>query len=93
MPPTPSGGKPAHREQENVDAEEFIGKKGVQAKGKKVSAMDVKSVQFIEPLHKPEDDIQQEASEAENLAGEIDNSDVEEIIDLDIPEDPQLSLF
>ena len=87
------GGKHAHREQENVDAEEFIGKKGVQAKGKKVSAMDVKSVKFIEPLHKPEDDIQQEESEAENLAGEIDNSDVEEIIDLDIPEDPQLSLF
>ena len=87
------GGKHAHREQENVDAEEFIGKKGVQAKGKKVSAMDVKSVQFIEPLHKPEDDIQQEASEAENLAGEIDNSDVEDPIDLDIPDDPQLSLF
>ena len=87
------GGKHAHREQENVDAEEFIGKKGVQDKGKKVSAMDVKSVQFIEPLHKPEDDIQQEASEAENLAGEIDNSDVEDPIDLDIPDDPQLSLF
>ena len=87
------GGKHAHREQENVDAEEFIGKKGVQAKGKKVSAMDVKSVQFIEPLHKPEDDIQQEASEAENLAGEIDNSDVEDPIDLDIPDDPQLTLF
>ena len=87
------GGKHAHREQENVDAEEFIGKKGVQAKGKKVSAMDVKSVQFIKPLHKPEDDIQQEASEAENLAGEIDNSDVEDPIDLDIPDDPQLSLF
>ena len=87
------GGKHAHREQENVDAEEFIGKKGVQAKGKKVSAMDVKSVQFIEPLHKPEDDIEQAASEAENLAGEIDNSDVEDPIDLDIPDDPQLSLF
>ena len=87
------GGKHAHREQENVDAEEFIGKKGVQAKGKKVSAMDVKSVQFIEPLHKPEDDIQQVESEAENLAGEIDNSDVEDPIDLDIPDDPQLSLF
>ena len=87
------GGKHAHREQENVDAEEFIGKKGVQAKGKKVSAMDVKSVKFIEPLHKPEDDIVPEESEAENLAGEIDNSGVEDIIDLDIPEDPQLSLF
>ena len=87
------GGKHAHREQENVDAEEFIGKKGVQAKGKKVSAMDVKSVKFIEPLHKPEDDVQPEVSEAENLAGEIDNSDVEDPIDLDIPDDPQLTLF
>ena len=87
------GGKHAHREQENVDAEEFIGKKGVQAKGKKVSAMDVKSVKFIEPLHKPEDDIVQIESEAENLAGEIDNSDVEDPIDNDLPDDAQLSLF
>ena len=89
------GGKHAHREQENVDAEEFIGKKGVQAKGKKVSAMDVKSVRFIEPLHKPEDDVQPEVSEAENLAGEIDNTDVEDPIDLDIPgdDDVQLTLF
>ena len=87
------GGKHAHREQENVDAEEFIGKKGVQAKGKKVSAMDVKSVKFIEPLHKPEDDIEQVVSEAENLAGEIDNSGVEDPIDNDLPDDAQLSLF
>ena len=87
------GGKHAHREQENIDAEEFIGKKGVQAKGKKVSAMDVKSVRFIEPIHKPEDDVVPVESEAENLAGEIDNSDVEDPIDLDIPDDPQLSLF
>jgi topoisomerase-4 subunit A len=87
------GGKHEHREAECVDAEEFIGKKGVQAKGKKVSAMDVKSVRFIEPLHKPEDDIVPVESEAENLAGEIDNSDVEDPIDLDIPDDPQLTLF
>ncbi len=87
------GGKHEHREAECVDAEEFIGKKGVQAKGKKVSAMDVKSVKFIEPLHKPEDDIVPVESEAENLAGEIDNSDVEDPIDLDIPDDPQLTLF
>ena len=87
------GGKHEHREAECVDAEEFIGKKGVQAKGKKVSAMDVKSVKFIEPLHKPEDDVVPMESEAENLAGEIDNSDVEDPIDLDIPDDPQLTLF
>ncbi|MGN0190650.1 MAG: hypothetical protein ACI39U_03255, partial [Candidatus Cryptobacteroides sp.] len=39
-----------------VDAEEFIAKKGINAKGKKVSALDVKSVRFIEPLVKPEDE-------------------------------------
>ena len=88
------GGKHEHRESEVVDAEEYIAKKGLQAKGKRVSAMDVKSVKFIEPLHKPEDDIVEEESQAENQAGEIDNTDVEEIIDLDIPgDDAQLSLF
>ena len=88
------GGKHEHREAECVDAEEFIGKKGVQAKGKKVSAMDVKTVKFIEPLHKPEDDVEPEVSEAENLAGEIDNTGVEDPIDLDIPDDDaQLTLF
>jgi len=51
------GGKWEHRESEAIDAEEFIGKKGYSAKGKKVSAMDVKSVRFIEPLEKPEDDV------------------------------------
>ena len=88
------GGKHEHREAENVDAEEFIAKKGILAKGKKVSAMDVKAVKFIEPIHRPEDDVKPEESEAENQAGEIDNSDVEEVIDLDVAsEDGQLSLF
>ena len=87
------GGKHEHREAEKVDAEEFIGKKGIQAKGKKCSAMDVKAVAFVEPLHKPEDDVEIQESEAENQAGEIDNTDVEEIIDIDLPDDPQLSLF
>ena len=88
------GGKNVNREPEQVDAEEFIAKKGLQAKGKKVSSLDVKAVAFIEPLHKPEDDIVEEASEAENQAGEIDNSDVEDPIDIDFPgDDAQLSLF
>ena len=93
------GGKHEHREAEVVDAEEFIAKKGLQAKGKKVSAMDVKSVTFIEPLHKPEDDVVPAEEEGvdhagENQAGEIDNSDVEEVIDLNAADDDgQLSLF
>ena len=86
------GGKHEHREAELVDAEEFIAKKGLQAKGKRVSAMDVKSVKFGEPLHKPEDDIVPIDSEAENQAGEIDNSDVADPID-EADDDLQLSLF
>ena len=88
------GGKNENRLPELIDAEEFIAKKGIQAKGKKVSQYDVKTVEFTEPLHKPEDDIKPEESEAENQAGEIDNSEVEDPIDLDLPEDDiQLSLF
>ena len=87
------GGKHEHREMETVNAEEFIAKKGLQAKGKKVSAMDVKSVKFGEPLHLPEDEAVPETSEAENQAGEIDNSDVENPIDISLDDDIQLSLF
>ena len=89
------GGKHEHREMEIVNAEEFIAKKGVAAKGKRVSAMDVKSVKFGEPLHKPEDDIvPAEPVEPENQAGEIDNSDVEDLIDISLEDDDlQLSLF
>ena len=53
-------GKYADRMPESVDAEEFIAKKGVAAKGKKCSALDINEVRFIEALHKPEDDIVQE---------------------------------
>ena len=88
------GGKHEHREAETVDAEEFIAKKGLQAKGKRVSAMDVKAVRFGEPLHKPEDEVEVVESEAENQAGEIDNSDVEDPIDITLPDDDiQLTLF
>ena len=46
------GGKHAHREAEKIDVEEFIGKKGLQAKGKKVSQYEVESAGFVEPLVK-----------------------------------------
>ena len=82
------GGKHEHRESEKVDAEEFIAKKGLQAKGKKVSQMDVKAVRFIEPLQKEEDNVPVPESEAENQAGDIIDDFVEPIDD-----DPQLSLF
>jgi len=72
-------GKYEHREPEKIDAEEYIGKKGVGAKGKKCHAWDLKKVEFIEPLVKEEDLIEDEETEVENLAGDIDLSDIVEI--------------
>ena len=57
------GGRQEGREAEVLDAEEFIAKKGLTAKGKKCSALDLAAVEFIEPLHKPEDDIVPEEPE------------------------------
>ena len=56
------GGKYEHREAETLDAEEFIAKKGLTAKGKKCSPYDLKKVEFGEPLVKPEDE--EEVAEA-----------------------------
>ena len=51
------GGKSAHKEPECIDAEEWIAKKGITAKGKKCHDREqVKKVEFIEPLVKPEDE-------------------------------------
>ena len=60
------------KEPEAYDAEEWISKKGITAKGKKcVDRGEVKSVKFIEPLHKPEDDIlTAEDNGPEEAAGE-----------------------
>ena len=74
------GGKYAHREAEIFDAEEFIGKKGITAKGKKCHAYTVKKVEFGEPLHKPEDDIVPEPQET--VQDEV--IDVEDIIETPI---------
>ena len=78
-------GKYADRPEEDVDAEEYIGKKGVAAKGKKCHKLDVKAVRFVEPLHKPEDDV----DEPMELQGEIDIQDTDiidaELLDTDIP--------
>ena len=49
------GGKSAHKEPELIDAEEWIGKKGYSAKGKKCHDREtVKKVEFAEPLVKEE---------------------------------------
>ena len=64
------GGKSQHREPETVDVESFIAKKGLTAKGKKCSPMDLKEVAFGETLHLPEDDQQPEEAVAEMATDE-----------------------
>ena len=51
-------GKNEGREAEIVDVEQFIAKKGIGAKGKKVSSLDVGQARFTEPGHLPEDDFE-----------------------------------
>lgn len=46
------GGKSEHREAEAIDAEQWIAKKGINAKGKKCHDREIKKVEFIEPLQK-----------------------------------------
>ena len=60
------GGKHAKREDEAIDVEEFIGKKGFRAKGKRATAFEVESVKFIEPLQKEEDNLPDSDTDAEN---------------------------
>jgi topoisomerase IV subunit A len=83
-------GKYEHRDPENIDAEEYIAKKGYSAKGKKCHQYDLKEVKFIEPLEKPEDETadepldiiedpeqsfeQQNAAEAESANGSVSDS-------------------
>ena len=76
------------KQPEVVDAEEWIAKKGVGAKGKKCADRgEVRSVRFVEPLHKPEDDEQapQEAIEAIDI-------DIEDIPEpADMPSMPDIT--
>lgn len=50
------GGKHQKREDEFIDAEEFIGKKGYKAKGKRITTYEVDLISFAEPLTKDVDE-------------------------------------
>lgn len=76
------GGKSAHRESEDIEANEWIAKKGIGAKGKKCSSLEVSSVEFIAPLPHPTQE--QEGTDIIDL-GEI--PDTQEEIDTgELPE-------
>jgi len=76
-------GKNEARDPEDVDAENFIGKKSLAAKGKRCSdRWEVGSVEFIEPLHKPEDDQEAESELTSSEEYEVDASDIIETPDV-----------
>lgn len=61
-------GRQEHREPEKFDAEEFIAKKGITAKGNRCHRYDILKVEFIEPIHKPEDDEEEGAKPGEIIS-------------------------
>ena len=83
------GGKNAGKEPEDIDVEQFIGKKGFRAKGKKVSSYDVKNVVFIEPLVK-ETPAPEEPEEPEYDETDLPDSSEEDLTDWSNPTEPTL---
>ena len=75
------GGKHAHREKELIDAERFIAKKGLSAKGKKCSPLEVAQVAFGEALVKPEDTAPEPAAELLNTEPEPGDDDAVDLGD------------
>ncbi|MBQ5425010.1 MAG: DNA gyrase/topoisomerase IV subunit A, partial [Bacteroidales bacterium] len=81
------GGKDEKREPEIIDAEEFIGVKGITARGKRLTTYEVKEICFIEPLVKPEDEEPEEEPQAEDDSSKLSD-------DAFMPDDgTQMSLF
>lgn len=66
------GGVNSNRPEELLDVEAFIGIKSPKAKGKRITTYQVKAVEFIEPLHKNDDEVEEPE---ETAAEEIDQQE------------------
>ena len=77
------GGKYAHREAEIIDAEEFIARKGIAAKGKKCHQYDLKKVEFTDPWPDEEPAQEEPAQDAEVPDYEDDGIDIIEAPDVE----------
>jgi len=78
------GGVDRRREPIEIDVEEFIGVKGLKAKGKRIHIYDIETVEELEPLRFPE---QTEQSE---IAPDDENPDFGEPVE---DENGQMKLF
>ena len=82
------GGKSSKRQPEDIDAEEFIGKKGYSAKGKKCTSYEVATIAFGEPLEPrsmPEEDVP--GNEADQTDEPIDITDIPEEAETTVEEE------
>lgn len=87
------GGHDAARSPEEIDAEQFIGKKGFKAKGKRISTWQIGTIEELEPVRFPEPEVQDDEDdveeEPENLDPDAGKSQQQVIDELN----GQLSLF
>ena len=87
------GGHDAARSPEEIDAEQFIGKKGFKAKGKRISTWQIGTIEELEPVRFPEPEVQDDEDEVEeepeNLDPDAGKSQQQVIDELN----GQLSLF
>lgn len=67
------GGKDKDKEASEIDAEEFIGIKSFKARGKRISMLEVKKFNWLEPLRQAEDLSAEETNEIESA--EIDTNE------------------
>jgi topoisomerase-4 subunit A len=84
------GGADSFREPMEIDAETFVGIKGVKARGRRVTAFNVNDVEELEPLRMPEPEPEPESDVNDAEESDISESDDEKN---NIPDDGQLSLF
>ena len=77
------GGKDSYRDPLEIDVEEFIGVKGLKAKGKRLHTWEIEKIEELEPLRFPEP--LQEAAETEETEDDQDSNEPDE--------NGQMSLF
>jgi len=88
------GGVDRRREPIEIDVEEFIGVKGIKAKGKRIHTWEIETVEEIEPLRFPEQEEQKDVISEEEMP-DSEEPDTE-MPDIEIPEgdeNGQMKLF
>ena len=85
------GGADSFREPMEIDADTFVGIKGVKARGRRVTVFTVKDVEELVPLRMPEP--APEPAPAADITDESELSGTDDDERADNPDDGQLSLF